>query len=366
MKTSFELFAVCPPGLEEITAYELKLLGFAPRKETGGVSFRGDLRALYRANLWLRTPARLLVRVGEFHAQSFGGLVSRVARYPWEIYFPEEKEIRIRVTCRRSRLYHSGAVAERVLQGIARRLSREIVLSKKEGAPLLVVRLFRDRVLLRVDSSGLDLFKRGYKVAPGPAPLRENLAAALLFASGWDRESPLLDPFCGTGTIPIEAALMASNRAPGLQRSFAFERWKNFVPDWLEELRQQARESICFPRAPIFASDMSAEMVEAACQNARAAQVEEFIHFEVSKAQALRPPVSTGYLVTNPPYGERLKQSIYHLLGKLFRRNFGSWKIFFLAPERDPAVGLPLRRLVSFEHGGLKVHLLHPERVKRF
>ncbi len=354
-ETVYEFFAVSPPGLESVTAQEIAALGLEPQIRPGGVAFQGGLRELYLANLWLRTASRLLLRVAEFYAPSFETLVSRVARYPWEIYLPYASKVRIRVTCRRSRLYHSGAVAERVLKGIARRLGRELALTKEEEAPLLVVRLFRDQALIRVDSSGRDLFKRGYKVASGPAPLRENLAAALVLLSGWDQEAPFLDPFCGTGTIVIEAAMIAANLAPGLRRTFAFTSWKNFSPELWEELCAAARKRFQPPEALIWGSDVSEKAIKAAQENARAAGVEEFVCFKRADVRQLSPPAPFGYLVTNPPYGERLARTIYPVWGRVIREKFSSWKVFFLSPEKAPKLGLPLRRLTSFDHGGLKV-----------
>ncbi len=356
-ETVLELFAVTPPGLEKVTAGELSFLGLSPHMEAGGVTFRGGLRELYLANLWLRTASRVLLKVAEFRAVSFKELVSRVARYPWEIYLSRAEKVRIRATCRKSRLYHSGAVAERVVKGISARLSRELELTKDEEAPLIVVRLFRDRVLLRIDTSGRDLFKRGYKVAPGPAPLRENLAAALVLLSGWDHRAPFLDPFCGTGTIVIEAAMMAADLAPGLHRSFFFEEWRNFDPSLWEELRAEARTRVHPPEALILGSDISVQAVEAARENARAARVDGFVRFEICDVRDLHPPAPFGYLVTNPPYGERLSKTAYHLLAKVVRERFKDWVVVFLSPDKEPLKGVPLWRVAVFQHGGLDVNV---------
>ena len=363
-KTVFRLFAVAPPGLEPVVAWELAQLGARPQVEAGGVNFKGDLRLLYRANLWLRTASRLLLRVADFRALHLRELVQRVARYPWEIYVPEGFGVKIRATCARSRLYHSGAVAERVLKGMERRLGRSLDIP--EPGVLIVVRVFRDRCLISVDTSGEDLFKRGYKVGKGPAPLRENLAAGLLLASGWDRRLPVFDPFCGTGTIAIEAALILANQAPGLNRRFIFENWRNFDRGLWEELREEARKVRREDLGPVvYASDKSPGAISAAKANAKAAGVEKLIHFELCEIERLFPPTGRpGWMVTNPPYGRRLRpeaslKALFATLGRVFKERFLGWRLAVLSPFRETAVllGWPVKEVTSFPHGGLRVRV---------
>ncbi len=356
MPSYFACFAVSPPGLEPIVFQELLSLGLTPKRQQGGVSFQGTLEDLYRANLWLRTASRILIRIGTFKALSFKELVTRSARYPWEIYLAEAQEIRLRVTCRRSKLYHSKAVAERILKGIESRLGKALEISSAESAPLLIVRLFKDTVLLRIDSSGQDLFKRGYKVAPGPAPIRENLAAALIYLSGWDKGAPLVDPFCGTGTIPIEAAMISANIAPGLRRSFAFQRWKNFDPSLWEELREKAKQQIKPPSSKIWANDRAREAIQAAHLNAQAAGVKDLIHFSQKDISLFFPPSSQGFVVTNPPYGRRLSTDIRGKFASFLRRWLPFWKIVFVSPHRTPLKGFKAEILASFDHGGRRVY----------
>ena len=361
MGSVFELLAVCPPGLEGLLAEEIKALGLSGRPQRGGVSLKGGLKELYLLNLWSRVASRVLLRVGSFRAKTFKDLVEKVARYPWEIYLAKAHALRIRVTCHKSRLYHSQAVAERVAQGISRRLSRELPLTKDEEAPLLVVRLFRDEVLLRVDSSGRDLFRRGYKVAPGPAPLRENLAAALVLLSGWDQKSPFLDPFCGTGTILIEAIWLSANRAPGLGRSFAFEGWKNFDASLFEEFVSAAKKAQREPAARFYGSDRDPKAIQATFKNAEAAGVTPYLELEVKEVARLLPPESTpGQIVTNPPYGGRLKGPGHLPLKDLAKRLKGplsDWRLAFIFPERRLPVTFPfpLKVVTSFDHGGRRV-----------
>ncbi len=360
MASVFEIFVVCPPGLENLLAREVEALGLSGRKEIGGLTLKGGLREVYVLNLWSRLANRVLLRVGSFKATSFKELVEKASRYPWEIYFFKASGLRIRVTCRKSKLYHSEAVAERVAKAISQRLGRDLPLTKDEEAPLLVVRLFRDEVLLRVDSSGGDLFRRGYKVAKGPAPLRENLAAALVMLSGWDQAAPFFDPFCGTGTILIEALWIAMNRAPGLGRTFAFEQWKNFSAPLWEELCRQAEKAIREPRARFYGSDRDPKAVQATFQNAEAAGVAAHLNLEIKDVAYLLPPDKTpGFVVTNPPFGGRLQLALRPLreLADRFRGPLREWQLTFIYPRRRPPVRFPfsLEVLTSFEHGGQRV-----------
>jgi len=285
-------FAVCAPGLEPFTARELKDLGLqiAPStssrdslegkgkvEEMGGVECRGSLVDLYRANLRLRTASRILLHLGSFFADTFSDLGRRTRRLSWEAYLNPGSPVALRVTCHKSRLFHSAAVTERVLESIGARLGR-IPPTKKfdgeeEGNPpqLIFVRLVENRCTLSLDSSGALLSRRGYRLATAKAPLRETLAAGILMASGWDLKSPLVDPFCGAGTIPIEAALMARNIAPGIHRHFAFMDWPNFDAETWERLKALSREGEAKSSPPLMGSDRDAGAIRAAGENAERA-----------------------------------------------------------------------------------------------
>ena len=242
-------FAVCAPGLEPFTALELSQLGLVGNKpsqpedfltesghqfETGGISFQGSFHDLYKANLYLRTSSRVLLRFGEFYASLFPELRRKASRLPWEKYLERGRPVALRVTCQKSRLYHEGAVADRISGAIADRLGNLPPLQKyhedsgTDLPQLIVVRLADNHCTISIDSSGTLLHKRGYRLAVAKAPLRETLASAMVMASGWDSTSPLLDPFCGSGTIPIEAALLARRVPAGYARRFAFMDWPNF------------------------------------------------------------------------------------------------------------------------------------------
>ena len=363
---SLEFFAVTPPGLEDFVLRELRALGIEASSEEGGVRFRGGFREMALANLWLRVASRVLLRLARFRAETFAELEKKIERLPWERFVPEGFGVRLRVTSYRSRLYHEGAIRERFERVIARRLGREI--SSTPGSVLVVVRFVRDLCTVSVDTSGGDLFRRGYKKAPGPAALRENLAAALILASGWDGRKPLLDPFCGTGTIPIEAALLASGRAPGLQRRFPFESWPGFDPALWEELKEEARgREKPPPESPfIFALDASPEMVEATRRNLEAAGLSGWIRVLHRELKDLSPPRSrTGNIVTDPPYGRRLRPhpSLYRTLGRVLQQRFPGWSLTLIFPEREgrrlrTLTGLRLKPLLFTEHGGLRCAFL--------
>ncbi len=312
-------FAVTTPGLEPFTAEELRLLSLRSNDfsrsiipEPGGVTFKGALPDLYRANLHLRTATRLLARLGNFfYATTFPELESRASRLPWERFLVPGQPVAIRVTCHKSKLYHSDAVARSVAAGLAVRLGKPspLVKADDESDPtpqLVVVRLADDRCTVSVDSSGTLLHKRGYRQAVAKAPLRETLAAALLLASGWDRVSPLLDPFCGSGTIPIEAALMAQDLPPGLHRRFAFMDWPGFDAALWQSLLSASPH--LRPASPILASDRDAGAIQMARANAERAGVADLIEFRCQAVSSITPPAGPGWVVTNPPYGLRVSQ----------------------------------------------------------
>ncbi|HUQ80321.1 MAG TPA: THUMP domain-containing protein, partial [Gemmatimonadaceae bacterium] len=276
-----DAFAITAPGLEPITAAELRALGASDvRADDGGVTFTASRALLYEANLHLRTASRVIVRAGEFGATAFHELERRAAKVPWEAFISPNLAVSLRVTCRKSRLYHSDAVAERVAGAIAARVrSVQIVddagdpdeTDDLEGAPtqLVLVRLLHDRCTVSVDTSGALLHLRGYRQAIGKAPIRETLAAGALLAAGWHGDSALLDPMCGSGTIPIEAALIARRIAPGQARRFAFEAWPDFDATLWASTKEKARAAV-LESSPVRlrGSDRDAGAIESAVANA--------------------------------------------------------------------------------------------------
>ena len=377
-----ELFAVCAPGLEPFTAEELRALGTpAIRLEAGGVAFGGGALALVRANLMLRTATRVLLRLGEFHAREFDQLRRRASRLAFEQVVAPERGVRISVACSRSRLRHTGAVAERVHQAIADRLGREVPVVESGKAAqrprsepqasevhsdvqLVLVRLVHDRCTVSVDSSGALLHQRGWRKDGGKAPLRETLAAALILAAGWDAASPLADPFCGSGTIPIEAALLARRFAPGRGRRFAFMAWPGFDAALWSKVCAEAEAGALATAPPICGSDRDAGAIEAARANAEAAGVGLDVDFGQRAISDFEPPPGTGWIVCNPPYGVRLRgggdlRDLYASLGAVLRRRCPGWRVALLCADRRllRASELPLEPRAGWRNGGLAVEV---------
>ena len=374
---SYDCYAITPPGVESITARELSALGIAPgESEPGGVSFRSDAGGIARANLELRTASRLLVRVATFHASAFHELERRAGRLAWEAYVPPGRSVAFRVTSRKSKLYHQGAISQRLGESVMRRVPGATVSSggmdseeratAESGPQLFVVRLFHDECMVSADSSGEHLHHRGYRLVGAMAPLRETLAAAMLLAAAWDGTRPLIDPLCGSGTIPIEAALLARRIAPGLRRAFACEQWPAFPRSVVASARADAQERILAQApAPILGSDRDAGAIDAAFENAARAGVPESIQFRKQAISALEPPPGPGFVVTNPPYGVRVGQSrdlrdLYAQLGNVLRRRCSGWRVALLSARDELArqTRLPLAAAFRTSNGGLRVKLL--------
>jgi len=368
----YKLFAVTAPGLQAFTAAELTELELlSPTVHTppspGGVDFTGGLEAVYRANLWLRTANRVLVRLGEFYAAAFSKLRKETSHLPWEDFLVPGQPVALRVTCKKSRLYHSTAVAERVAAAIGDRLGKlppQVKFDQDaegESSQLVIVRLSHDHCTISIDSSGALLHRRGYRLGTAKAPLRETLVAGLLRASGWDHTSPLADPFCGSGTIPIEAALVARNIPPGHMRGFTFMNWPKFDRSLWDSLLLEAggMRGTATPR--ISASDRDKGAIEIAQANAARAGVDDAIDFSWQSISALSP-VGTGWVVTNPPYGMRVSKNkdlrnLYAQFGNVLRRQCPGWQVAFLSNSYQliGSTGLDLDTSLSFQSGGSAV-----------
>ena len=335
------LFAVCAPGLEPVLLAEVQALGLPGRAIGGGVEVDSDDAP--RLNLWLRTATRVLARLGSVKATAFPELVRKAAELPWERFVRRGAAVAFRVTCRKSRLYHSDAVAERLLSAL-----RESVgdVALHEDGQLFIARFDRDVCTVSADSSGALLHQRGYRGPAAKAPLRETLAAALLLAARWDGSQPLCDPLCGSGTIAIEAALLAMRRAPGLSRSFAFEKWPGFDLRPLQDLRAAARAQERPLAAPIEASDQDAGAVAAARENAASAGVS--LSIVQRQLASLPPDGGEGLVACNPPYGVRL-QSPVDLHEALRKRP--RWRAAVIAPRGAVSGSL----LLKTENGGIPV-----------
>jgi len=372
---TWRFFAACPPGLEPVLAAELEELGFAEVAATaGGVEFSGRLAEAYRANLWLRSAGRVLLRLKDFRVRRFSDLPRQAAAVPWEVFLPAGCLLAVQVSLRRSNLRHAGQAAQAVFDAACRRLAdlgleppRPAPAPDAAGRQMVMVRGQERRALISLDTSGEHLHRRGYRLAGAKAPLRENLAAALLLFCGYRGDEPLLDAMCGSGTLAIEAALLARRLPPALERGLALEDWPAHHPATWRHLRRKAREAV-LPRAPrpIHAWDLKAGALRAARENAARAGVEADLTLERGDFFSAPPPqAAPGLLVCNPPYGRRLgnqrqaRQLVVRLGGHL-RRHYQGWRVGLVLhrPQWIKLVGLKEVESLLTSHGGLKVCLV--------
>jgi 23S rRNA G2445 N2-methylase RlmL len=349
---------VCAPGLEELCASELAERGVKIRRSLiGGVEFGATPRQLYAANVWSRTATRIVVRVAMFTATTFAELEHHASQIPWDEWIPDGCCPVVRASCTASRLYHTAGVAERVAETAERGTA---------PGPLVVVRLMHDRVTVSVDSSGAPLWQRGWRQETAKAPLRETLAAGVLLASGWDRTSPLVDPLCGSGTIAVEAALLAAGRPPGAGRTFAFTQWPAFQPGtWASVTAEAAAGAGGASGVLVVGRDRDAGAVRAARANAARAGVADLVDIDqASLSDLARPPSALGWLVSNPPYGKRVGggdlRDLYAQLGNVARNRLTGWTVALLVADQRLAgqTGLALEERLRTENGGIPVRVL--------
>lgn len=364
------LAAVTTFGLEAVAAGELERLGYAERTvESGRVCFSGGLQDIPRCNLWLRTADRLLVRLAEFPAADFDQLFEAVRSLDWAAFLPEDARIQVTARSLHSKLSSLPACQATVKKGIVEALHRRYRRQRfPESGPAYAVDLAlnRDRALLTLDTSGPGLHRRGYRRRAGEAPLRETLAAALVLLSRWDPTRVLADPCCGSGTIPIEAALLASGLAPGRLRSFAAEEWPHLPARLWSEAREQAREAEARAAAAglrILASDRDPRVLELAGENARTAGVADGVRFQVRPAEEFHSSEPYGCLICNPPYGERSGElpeveALYRSLGRVLPR-LPDWSVFILSahPRFQQLYGRRADKNRKLYNGNLKTYL---------
>ncbi len=369
-------FATTAPGVEAWTADELRGLGVTVNgQEPGGVEFTASTEQLAEALLWLRTANRVTVRLASFRARTFAELERHAAQVDWASVIEPGIAVHFRVTSIKSRLYHQGGIAERlersVLAAVAgttamrapadtEALERDVTVVP--AVQRIVVRVLRDEFTLSADACGALLHRRGYRQAVAKAPLRETLAAALLLACDWTPDLPLADPMCGSGTIPIEAAMIARKIAPGAARRFAAERWRDW-PNLCAAARAgaHARALPASPR-PIAGYDRDAGAVTASRANAARAGVADDIDFRTQAVSRLAADDGAGWLVVNPPYGARIGdrgklRDVYATLGQVQRRERPAWHLAMLSasPVLDTQVGVQWRELFRTNNGGIPI-----------
>ncbi|MBQ9708629.1 MAG: class I SAM-dependent RNA methyltransferase [Firmicutes bacterium] len=372
-----ELIATATFGLEAVVKREVQSLGYKIIKtEDGKVTYMGDERAIVRSNLWLRSADRVLLKMAEFQADTFEDLYQQTMALPWEDLIPIDGKFTVTCTTVKSKLHSEPAVQKTAKKAIVEKLSDFYGIDEfpETGAEYTVkVTLLKDRATVTVDTSGAGLHKRGYRVQDVAAPIKETLAAAMVQLSFWKEGRILVDPCCGSGTIPIEAAMIGRKIAPGLGRAFASEQW-DFIDEklWKEE-RKLAFGSIDNDRElTIYASDISRKAVEAAKANAEEAGVADSIVFRKLDVAGLRPDGKNGIMITNPPYGERIGdeeaiEHIYQALGKFFAEN-EDWSLFMITTDKEAenrTLGRPADRRRKLYNGRLEVcyYQFHGKRV---
>ena len=345
-----ELTAPCHFGLEAVLKREIEDLGYEITEVADGrVTFLGDGEALCRANICLRTAERILVKVGSFHAETFEELFQGTRAIPWEEYIPKDGKFWVaKAASVKSKLFSPSDIQSVMKKAMVERLKEAYHISwfPEEGASFpMRVFLMKDQVTVGLDTTGESLHKRGYRKLVAQAPIAENLAAALIMLTPWRKDRILVDPFCGSGTFPIEAAMMAANMAPGMKRGFIAEGWGHVASGTLwKDAREEAEELVDMSVKPdIQGYDRDDHIVSIARENAKKAGVAQLIHFQRRELQELSHPKKYGFIITNPPYGERLHDkeqmpALYQMIGERFR-SLDSWSMYLISAyenaERD-------------------------------
>lgn len=345
MKT-FQLIVPCHFGLEAVTKREIYDLGYEiTRVEDGRITFEGDAEAICRANVFLRTAERVLLQVGRFHAETFDELFEGIKALPWEEYIPQDGKFWVtKASSIKSKLFSPSDIQSIAKKAMVERMKQHYHVNwfPEDGAPYPVrIFLMKDEVTVALDTSGDSLHKRGYRTLSSRAPITETLAAALIMLTPWHADRILVDPFCGSGTFPIEAAMMAANIAPGMNRDFTAEQWTNLIErqlwyDTVEEARDQINTDV---DVDIQGYDIDGEVVKAARENAQRAGVDHLIHFQQRAVADLRHPKKYGFIITNPPYGERLEDKedlsyLYTQIGDVYR-GLDSWSMYMITSYED-------------------------------
>ena len=342
----YELIAPCHFGLEAVLKKEILDLGYEiAQVENGKVTFLGDAEAICRANIFLRTTERILLKVGSFKAVTFEELFQGTKALPWEEYIPQDGRFWVKkANSIKSKLFSPSDIQSIMKKAMVERMKQGYGVSviPETGADYPVrVSLYKDIVTVALDTTGESLHKRGYRKLTSKAPIEETLAAALIMLTPWNKDRILVDPFCGCGTFPIEAAMMAADIAPGLNRSFLAEQWTHLVPkkcwmDAAEDARYRIRNDI---ETDIQGFDIDGDVIKSARENAKLAGVDHLIHFQQRPVAELSHPKKYGFLITNPPYGERLEDkkdlpALYQTLGERYRA-LDSWSMYLITSYED-------------------------------
>lgn len=359
----------CHFGLEAVLKRELTDLGLEITcVEDGRITFAGDYSALCRANVFLRSAERVLIKIGSFHAETFEELFQGTRALPWEAYIPKDGKFWVaKAASVKSKLFSPSDIQSVMKKAMVERMKSVYHIDWfAESGAAYPVRVFikKDEVTVGLDTSGESLHKRGYRKLVAKAPIAENLAAALLMLTPWRGDRILVDPFCGSGTIPIEAAMMAAHVAPGKNRSFLAEEWTKLIPEkFWQEVREEAADLEDFTvQTQIQGYDINEEMVSIARANARLAGVEGLIHFQQRDVEKLSHAKKYGFILTNPPYGERLEekenlQTLYRTLGERYRA-LDSWSMYVITAyeQAETAIGRKADKNRKLYNGMMKTY----------
>ncbi len=359
---NFEIFLATAPGLEAVLAEEVRTKGFKqPKTVPGGVIVKGGWPEVWRANLWIRGAGRVLARLDSFRALHLAQLDSRARRVPWAEVLRPDEPFCVEVTCAKSRIYHSGAAAERIETAIRETLGAP---QASDAEILVMARLDHDLCTISVDTSGELLHKRGFKENVNKAPMRETMAALFLRQCGYDGTEPVFDPMCGSGTFVIEAAEIAARLNPGRSRHFAFERFANFDAEAWQRMREV--KSARTPSARFYGSDRDAGAIDMSRANAERAGVSAFTTFQQATiSDAVAPCEAPGLVIVNPPYGTRIGDkkklfALYRALGQTLKTRFKGWRAAIITTDPTLAHATELAFLPTtapVQHGGLRVTL---------
>lgn len=366
---TFDLLVPCHFGLEAVLKREIYDLGYEITKvEDGRVTFEGDEEAVCRANIFLRTAERVMIQVGRFKATTFEELFQGIKNLPWEEYIPEDGKFWVK----KASSINSKLFSPSDIQSIAKKAMVERMKQKyhkewfKEDGAAYPVRIFllKDEVTVALDTSGDSLHKRGYRTMTSKAPLTETLAASLIMLTPWRKDRILVDPFCGSGTFPIEAAMIAANIAPGMNRDFTAEEWTNLIDRklWYECVKEAEDMIDTTVKVDIQGYDIDGDVIKAARENAKRAGVEHMIHFQQRAVADLSHPKKYGFIITNPPYGERLEDKadlpeMYTQIGQAYQR-LDSWSMFLITSytETEKYIGRKADKNRKIYNGMLKTY----------
>ncbi len=381
MKKTFNLVATAAAGLEAVVGREIRDLGIDCQVENGKVRFQGDVRTIITTNLWLRAADRVKIVVGEFPARTFEELFQGVYKLDWENYLPLGAKFPIsKAKCVKSKLHNEPSVQAISKKAVVKKLQK--VYHRPDGVPLqengaefrIEVSILKDKVTVMIDTTGASLFKRGYRVEKGGAPIKENMAAAIIELSNWYPDKPFIDPTCGSGTFCIEAAMIGMNIAPGFNRDFAFEEWNWVDPDLVQKVRDEAEEKANYDiELDISGFDIDGRMIEIAKKNAEEAGLGDVIKLKQMRLQDLKTDKINGVIISNPPYGERLLDDkavdiLYNEMGQTFAP-LKTWSKFILTSDEqfERKYGSQADKKRKLYNGTLRVDLyqFYGERVKR-